>query len=182
MKIYNLTPTYLSTNLSTDDVGFNFYYSDAHLTIGANNVVTSCQTNIEVTTQDFLGSAGATAGLVGGNNNPLTIISPEYAPYPFAGNCVIAYITVAQGGLTVAEKELEEDFEYIVKKSANGAFEGYIVWGTFKVTKTDFYTPQIMSDAGGQTAVTMALSWNQIDGLEHSSLDYSEKIAQVIES
>jgi hypothetical protein len=182
MKIYNMTPAFISSNLATDDVGFNFYYSDAHLNIGANNVVDYVQTNMEVVTQDFIGSAGATVGLIAGNNSPLTIISPEYAPYPFAGNCAIAYIKTTQGGLTTAEKELEEDFEFIINKAANGTISGYIVWGTFKVTKTDFYTPQLMAQTGVANFDVPCLSWNPIDGLEHSSLDYSEKMPQVIES
>lgn len=177
-----MTPAYISTALATNDLGFNFYYSDAHLNIGQNNVVDYVQTNMEVVTQDFIGSTGATAGLIAGNNSPLTIISPEYAPYPFAGNCAIAYITTQQGGLTTAEKEFEEDFEFIIKKAGNGGVEGYIVWGTFKVTKTDFYEPQCMAQTGVANFDVICLSWNPIDGLEHSSLDYSEKIAQVIES
>lgn len=183
MKVYNTTTTYLSTDLDTNDFGFSFYYGDAHLTIGNNNVISNVQLNVEVVTQDFLGSANAVAGLCAGNNEPLTVVAPEYAPYPFAGNSVIAYITAQQGGLTVAEKELEDDFEFLIHKNATtGAVIGYIVWGTFKVTKTDFYVPQIMATATelGQDAVTMALSWNPIDGLEHSSLDYSEKISRVV--
>lgn len=183
MKIYNTTSNYMTTGINTGDWGFTFYYSDVHLTVGANNVTTYLQTNVEVVTQDFLGSAQSSVGIVGGNNEPLTVVSPEYAPYPFAGNCVIAYITTAQGGLSTAEKELEEDFEFLAIKNQAGTIQGFLVWGTFKVTKTEFYTPQLMGDTGQATYdVTQVASWNPVDGLEHSSLDYSEKISRIVES
>jgi len=160
----------------TGDVPFVTYYSDIHVQYGTiTNMMAkpiSCALHVELATEGYL-----SADDKGGNNSPLTIISPEYAPYPFAGNCVITYITTQQGGLSVAEEELEDDFEYInIYNTGTGGIVGYLIWGTFKVTKTDFYTPKIMN------TITTSRSWNPIDGLDHASLDYSEKIAQVVES
>lgn len=170
---------YAVAGLWTGDVPFVTYYADNHVQYGTGNATNTKPMNLalhcELVTEDYLSTGGQNA--VGGNNSPLTIISPEYAPYPFAGNCVIAYITTNAGGLSVADEELEDDYEYInVYTTPAGTLVGYLVWGTFKVTKTDFYTPTLMG------AVTTCRSWNPIEGVEHSSLDYSEKIAQVIES
>ena len=137
--------------------------------LGAKPVVSAL--HVELATENYLSASDK-----GGNNNPLTIVSPEYAPYPYVGNAVIAYVTVAQGGLSVAQEELEDDFEYIEIYGSTGSITGYLVWGSYKVTKTDFYTPAL------QGSITTAKSWNPIKGLSHSSLDYSEKIAQVVES
>lgn len=168
MKIYTNTLSGFAPNVANNDFGFNFYYADVHLNDMSGGYVRDFTMHVEAVTETFLDQAS----YIGGNNNPLTIVSPEYAPYPFAGNCVIAYITTTNGGLATAEKELEDDFEFLSVYSG-GAVTGYLVWGTFKVTKTDFYTPTLMG------AVTTCLSWNPIDGLDHTTLDYSEKIGMI---
>lgn len=171
MKIYNATIANLAASVTINDYGFNFYYSDAHASEMASGYIRAINMHSEVTTERFIDNAST----IGGNNSPMTIISPEYAPYPFAGNCVIAYILETNGGLTTAEKELEDDFEFIANYSG-GAIVGYLVWGTFKVTKTDFYTPELMGNT------TTCMSWNPIDGLDHTTLDYSEKIGNALVS
>ena len=158
------------------DTPFVLYYSDVHIQYGdvtgglsLKPVSVSCHS--EIVTDKYL---GAGINNVGGNNNPLTILSPEYAPYPFAGNSVIAFITSGNGGLATADEELEDDYEYIECFNDNGSDAGFLVWGTFKVTQTEFYTPKLMD------TIATAKSWSPIEGLESSSLDYTEKIAQVV--
>ena len=165
---FTLAPTWDS------DVPFVTYYSDMHIGYGVSGNTLAkpvyAALHVEIATEDYLSASD-----IGGNASPLTIVTPEYAPYPYVGNSVMAYITTAQGGLRVASKELEDDYEFVtIVNQTSGATLGYLVWGTFKVTKTDFYTPDLMG------AITTARSWNPIKGLTHSSLDYSEKIANAI--
>ena len=168
MKIYSSQLSNFAGSIQLNDAGFNFYYGDVHLNDMSAGYARDFTLHLDVATETFLD----TYSYIGGNNNPLTIVSPEYAPYPFAGNCVIAYITTGDGGLATAEKELEDDFEFLTVYSG-GSVVGYLVWGTFKVTQTDFYTPILMD------TVTTCLSWNPIEGLEHTTLDYSEKIGMI---
>ena len=177
MKIYSMKlVNYASAGVWTGDIPFVHYYSDVHVQYGditgdlALKPVMGAL-HADIVTDSYLG-----AGIInrGGNNNPLTILSPEFAPYPFAGNAVICFITANDGGLSTADEELEDDYEYIRCYNDNGTDAGYLVWGTFKVTQTDFYTPKIMD------TIATAKSWSPIEGLEPSSLDYSEKIAQMV--
>lgn len=173
MKIYqtgNISTFVNSLNMA--DAGFNFYYSDAHVAEITSGYVKSMNIHVEVSTEGFLD----TFGYIGGNNNPMSMIAPEYAPYPFAGNCVIAYIPTVAGGLSVAETEMEDDFEFIAIY-ASGSVVGYLCWGTFKVTQTQFYTPKI-----GDVSTIVFQTWNPIDGLDHTTLDYSDKIGNAVAS
>lgn len=175
MKIFtDQLIAYSNTGTWSTDAPFVTYYADMHINYGTTTAMLAkpitCALHVELVTEPYL-----TASPKAGNNSPLTIVSPEYAPYPYVGNCAIAYISVAQGGLSVANEELEDDYEYTeIYNTTTGNVAGFLVWGTFKVTKTDFYTPRLMG------TISTCLSWNPIAGLTHSSLDYSEKIADVI--
>lgn len=177
MKIFtDALVNYSAGNLWSSDIPFVTYYSDIHIQYGTTTAMMAkpitAALHVELATEQYL-----SANDKGGNNSPLTIVSPEYAPYPFAGNCVVAYVTTSQGGVSVAEEEMEDDFEYIeIYNTTSGNVIGYLIWGSFKVTQTEFYTPKLMG------SITTVRSWNPIEGLDHASLDYSEKIAQVVDS
>ena len=74
--------------------------------------------------------------VIGGDSAPYKIIDTKLQPYAKVGlTCVFV-----DRNLNIAESELD-DYEYILKNGAGGPV--YLIWGTSKVIKTDFFTPQM---------------------------------------
>lgn len=94
-----------------------------------------------------------TGTLVGGDNEGVNSVTPEFFPYATEGAECAAFVT----SLTWADNNLH-DYEFVV--TSDGTTAGYLVFGELNSTKTQFNDPFDASAAGQRLGFISAACWD----------------------